>query len=147
MTAALLMTIAGAVADPVPDKWVDAVQQIETGGESNPDAATSDGGLAAGRFQFHKTAWMDCTKALKAAGLPTFPYAKARDPQVARMYATFWLTTLRDRLAKDIGRNPFLGEIWLAYNLGYTGFKRLGFQTCLAPEAKYDKARRLNAIR
>jgi hypothetical protein len=140
----ILATIAIATATPVPGCWVDAVQQVETGGQRNPDAAVGDGRRAKGRFQFHKEAWADCTKLRKAAGLPTHPYSKATDPVVAREYATTWLTYLRERLRKDIGRTPFLGEVWLAWNLGYQGFADIGFQLSLAPEAKFIKAAKLN---
>lgn len=138
--------VALAVAQPVPDKWVDAVEQIETGGEQAPDLATGDGGKAAGRFQFHKTAWLDCTKVRKAAGLKTYPYSKARDPKVAREYATTWLSYLRHRLTKDIGRAANAGETWLAWNLGYEGFRRYKFQLATVPDAKFVKAARINNI-
>jgi hypothetical protein len=32
-------------------------------------------------------------------------------------------------------------EVWLAYNMGFTGFKRLSFQVALVPdEFRYNKA-------
>lgn len=138
--------VALAVAQPVPHTWIDAVEQIETGGEKAPDQATGDGGKAAGRFQFHKTAWLDCTKVRKAAGLKTYPYSKARDAAIARDYATTWLSYLRHRLTKDIGRAANAGETWLAWNLGYEGFRRYKFQLALVPDAKFDKAVKIERL-
>jgi hypothetical protein len=136
--------VALAIAQPVPEKWVDAVQAIETGGEKNPDAAVGDGTRAKGRFQFHKEAWADCTKVRKAAGLKTYPYSKATDAKVAREYATTWLSYLQHRLTKDIGRPANAGETWLAWNLGYEGFRRYGFQLAMVPDAKFIKAAKIN---
>lgn len=136
--------VALAVASPVPETWVDAVQSVESGGQRNPDAATGDGTRAAGRFQFHKESWADCTKVRKAAGLKTYPYAKARDPQAAREYAKTWLSYLQHRLTREIGRPANAGETWLAWNLGIEGFRRYKFQLALVPDDKFTKAARIN---
>lgn len=136
--------VALAVAQPVPEKWIDAVEQVETGGHPAPDSATGDGTRAKGRFQFHKEAWADCSKVRKAAGLKTYPYSKARDAVVAREYARTWLSYIRHRLTKDIGRAANAGETWLAWNLGYEGFRRYSFQLALVPDAKFIKAARIN---
>lgn len=136
--------VALAVAQPVPEKWVDAVQTIETGGEANPDAAVGDGGKAKGRFQFHKAAWLDATKVRKAAGLKTYPYAKAGDPTIAREYARTWLSYLQHRLTREIGRPANAGETWLAWNLGFEGFRLYKFQLALVPDAKFLKAAKIN---
>lgn len=133
---------ASVMASPVPDSWLDAVERIETGGEKNPDAAVGDGRKARGRFQFHKEAWADCTKLRKELGLPTYAYSKAHDRAIATEYARTWLTHLRDRVSKAIGRKAYAHETWLAYNLGYTGFKRLNFQASspMMDDRKFEKA-------
>lgn len=137
---ALAIAIAAVNAESVPEKWIDAVQIIESGGEAIPDRALGDGGLASGRFQFHKAAWEDCSKVRKLARLKTYPYAKSKDPLVAREYARTWLTYLRRRVTDAIGRPADAAETWLAYNLGYEGFKKYGFHYGLVPEVKYNKA-------
>lgn len=130
-----------ANAAPVPDRWLDAIQRIETGGEADPDKAVGDGKKARGRFQFHKESWADCTKLRREMGLPTYPYAKASDKAVATEYARTWLTALRERITSEIGRPAMAHETWLAYNLGYAGFKRFMFQTALVTDdARYNKA-------
>jgi hypothetical protein len=134
----LLMTIA-SLANPVPETWVQAVEQIESGGRG---AATpkGDGGKAVGPYQFHKEAWADCSKVRKAAGLSVHPYSKASDPGISRDYAKTWLTHLRHVLTKEIGRPANAAETWLAYNLGMTGFRAFGFQWAFVPSPKFDKA-------
>ncbi len=140
MTIATL-AIAAAVAEPVPKTWLDAVQSVETGGEANPDAAFGDGKRARGRFQFHKEAWTDCSIVRKAQGKPVHPYSKATDPVIATEYAKTWLTDLRERLTAEIGRPAMAHEVWLAYNLGFVGFKKHGFQATLVPDDfRYNKA-------
>ncbi len=140
MTLTLVASLT-ANANPVPDKWLDAIQRIESGGHPDPDNALGDGKKARGRFQFHKEAWADCTKLRKQMGLPVFPYAKANDKAIATEYARTWLTALRERLTAEIGRPALAHETWLAFNLGFVGFKKFMFQPSLVTdEARYNKA-------
>lgn len=133
------MALSIAVADRVPDRWVDAVAQIETDNRN----IDGDNGLAAGVFQWHKAAWSDCSKMRKEAGLKASPYSKAKDPAIAREYASFWLSYLRGVMTVKMGRPALLGETWLAYNLGVTGFSKYGYSMSLVPEDKYIKAAKL----
>lgn len=127
----------------MPQKWVDAVEQIESSrrGASTP---LGDKGKAKGPFQFHKSAWDDCTKIRRSVGLPTYPYSKASDPFISRQYATTWLSYLRQQLGNKIGRSPNIGETWLAWNLGMTGFSRYGYRISMVPDIKMRKAAILN---
>lgn len=136
------MALSIAYADRVPDRWVDAVAQIET----NNRNIDGDNGLAAGVFQWHKAGWSDCTKLRKQACLKTYPYSKAKDPAIAREYASFWLSYLRGVITVKIGRPALLGETWLAYNLGVTGFSKYGYSMSLVPKEKYIKAAKLQLL-
>ena len=133
------LSVAIAAMQPVPETWLDAVAQIESKNRS----VSGDNGKAAGVFQFHSGTWGDCSKVRKAAGLKTYPYSKANDPVVAREYARTWLSYLRVKLTEAIGRPPHLGEVWLAYNMGLTGFRKYSYQWSFVPEAKYIKAVKL----
>jgi len=136
--------MASAAFAPMPAHWVDAVEHIESSGRG---AATppGDSGLAKGPFQFHRDAWADCSAIRREAGLPVYPYSRASDPAVARQYATSWLSYLRSRLGIKLGRPANLGETWLAYNLGMTGFAKYGYRIDFVPERKMRKAAKLNA--
>lgn len=136
MTALFALAVASVVADPVPEAWVDAVEHVESGGRN----ISGDHGKAAGCFQFWATAWADCSKVRKKAGLTVHPYAKATDRTIARDYARTWLTYLRNRLTIEIGRPASAAETWLAYNLGLAGFKAIGYQWAFAPHEKFSKA-------
>lgn len=140
MSLSILASIT-ASATPVPDRWLDAIQKVETGGDGDPDSALGDGKKARGRFQFHKSAWSDCSKLRKEMGLPVYPYSKAHDRRIATEYARTWLTALRERLSAQIGRPAMAHETWLAFNLGWAGFSRHMFQTALVTDDhRYNKA-------
>ena len=140
MSLSLLASVTANAKD-VPLKWLDAIQKVETGGEANPDLAVGDGSKARGRFQFHKEAWADCSKIRKEMGLAVYPYSKASHPVIAQAYATTWLTALRERITAEIGRPAMAHEVWLAFNLGFNGFKRLSFQVHFVPDDfRYNKA-------
>jgi hypothetical protein len=72
-------------------------------------------------------------------------YARDRHRRVAREYARTWLSYLQHRLTAQIGRPALAGETWLAWNLGFEGFRRHQFQMALVPEAKYIKAAKIQA--
>lgn len=138
------LALAAVVADPVPDKWVAAVEAVETGGRN----IAGDRGAAKGVLQWHAKAWADCSRVRKAAKLPTWPYASAGDPERARAYAATWLAYLRARLTQEIGRPALANETWLAWNLGFEGFRRYRFQAWHPdlPAARYDAACRVQAL-
>jgi hypothetical protein len=145
MTLLLTLTAGLLASEAVPDAFLQAVEQVESSGRGalTPDG---DGGLARGPLQWHSVAWKDCSAIRRKAGLAVYPYADARNPARARDYARTWLTALKIRLADQIGRQPFPGEIWLAWNLGWTGFRRYGFQWADVPAAKFEKARQVNTL-
>ena len=145
MTLLLTLTAGLLASEAVSDPVVQAVEQVESSGRGalTPDG---DGGKAKGPLQWHAVAWKDCSAIRRKAGLEVWPYSAASDPAKARDYARTWLTALKVRLAKQIGRPPLPGEIWLAWNLGWSGFSRYGFSLAFVPRAKFDKARQVNTL-
>lgn len=139
MIAVVVASVAAALADPVPESWVQAVEHVESSGRG-ASTPKGDGGKAVGPYQFHKEAWADCSKVRKKAGLNVHPYSKATDPGIARDYALTWLTWLRWRLTQQIGRPANAAETWLVWNLGWEGFARHDFQWAFVPPSKFDKA-------
>ncbi len=134
----IILAAMAVIVSPVPDKWIDDIEQVESAGKA---CAIGDGGKAIGSFQFWSTAWADCSKVRKEQGLPVYPYAPgARSPKRSREYATTWLNHLRHRLSQDIGREANIAEVWLAYNLGYEGFRKYGFRPAEVPGIKCHKA-------
>jgi hypothetical protein len=141
-----LATMAAALLAPVPDAWVDAVEQVESSGRGALTPA-GDGGHAIGPFQFWNGSWSDCSAVRRNLGLPVYPYTKAADPVIAREYARVWLAHTRRRLQDKVGRLPTLGETWLAWNLGITGYGRYNYNMQNVPDSKFMKAFRLNKTR
>lgn len=145
MTLLLTLTAGLLASEAVPEPLVQAVEQVESSGRG---VATpkGDAGKALGPLQWHAVAWKDCSALRRKVGLAVYPYADAANPAKAREYARTWLTALKVRLAGEIGRQPFPGEIWLAWNLGWSGFERYGFSWAYVPKAKFDKARQVNTL-
>lgn len=141
-TAALFASGCAALCAEVPDKWVHALAQVETGGVCRP----GDRGKAKGIYQFHRAAWEQVSKIRTSHSLIPFSYSRATDQQIASEYAKMWLAYLADRLHKATGRKPRPAEVFLAHNLGFDGFKRIGFQVYRAPDARYDAAIRFENI-
>lgn len=135
--AGLLSQLSQALATPqVPERWVHALAQIETGGV----ARSGDKGRAAGLYQFHRAAW-DCTSvARRSAGLPTYPYADAWHAARAGEYARSWLSHLAGLIHQATGRPATPAQVFLAHNLGLEGFARIGYEPSRAPAARLDAA-------
>lgn len=137
-----LAFIAASIA-PVPEKWVDAVEHVESSGRG-ADTPRGDTGRARGPFQFWHAAWLDCSDIRRQAGLPTYPYRLASDPVIARQYARTWLAYLRSKVSRRLGRPANAGETWLAYNLGMSGFGSYGYDIQKVPDRKFMKANLIN---
>lgn len=145
MTLLLTLTAGLLASEAVPEPVLKAVEQVESSGRG-ASTPSGDRGKAVGPFQFWAVAWADCSDVRRKAGLAVWPYSSASDPARARDYARTWLTVLKLRLAAEIGRQPFPGEIWLAWNLGWKGYSRYGFQWASVPAAKFAKARQVNTL-
>lgn len=139
-----LMTLAAFVAPSVPEKWVDAVEIIESGGRG-ANTPPGDLGCAIGPFQFWKRAWEDTTLLRQGMKVQTYPYWRANEPTIARLYAKTWLSHLMMRLTDKLQRNPTAGETWLAYNMGMTGFGLYDYDINKVPKHKRTKALAINA--
>jgi hypothetical protein len=133
---------AALTGQEVPAQWVEALAQVETGGV----ARRGDRGRAAGLFQFHRGAWSDVSRIRRNHGLVTHPYSAAWDDGVAWIYARTWLSLNRTRLLQALNRNPTPAEVYLAHNLGFEGFSRLGFDIDRAAAWRRDAALRFETI-
>ena len=142
MRTIALTLLAASLSAEVPDRWVEALAMVETGNAS----VSGDRGRARGPHQFHSAAWRQVSAIRKKAGQPVHPYSHAWDPAVSAEYARTWLAFLTAQLRRDTGRNPRPAEVFLAHNLGYEGFRRIGFQVCEAPDRRFDAALRFETL-
>lgn len=138
---AILAFVTSAHA-AVPERWLDLIAEIES--RRNPSAQGDRNAFgvarARGEFQFWKTAWTDTTRLRAAQGLLTWPYSASHNREEARAYARTWFTHLESRLRQTLGRQPTIGEIWAASNLGWSGFEDRGFRLSACPAPTRRKA-------
>lgn len=125
----VLMAVAQAVE--INGKLIHAVAMVES---NNNPRAVGDQGKANGAFQMWKPAWQDCSAWLKRNGFKATPYEKGvNDPAISHQYCKIYLSILNGQLRRAIGREPSAAELYAAYNLGFTGFKRRGFDLSKTP--------------
>lgn len=134
------MAVAQAVE--INGKLINAVAMVES---NNNHRAVGDQGKANGAFQMWKAAWQDCSKWLKRNGFKTTTYEKGvNDPTISHQYCKIYLSILNSQLRRSIGREPSAAELYAAYNLGFTGFKRRGFDISKTPSITQRAAVKLN---
>jgi hypothetical protein len=136
----LLVLASNAFAWEPSAKFIEAVAQVESGGDSQ---AIGDKGKARGTYQFHKAAWTDCTTILSKAGAPTASWSTgAMNEATARLYFTTYCMHIARRLEKD-GLTPNNGSVYLCYTMGYNGAKKIRFLIDKAPQVKKSSVTRV----
>jgi hypothetical protein len=96
---------------------LDRIAMIESG--NNP-AAVGDVGRATGAWQMHAAARADARRLHGRAGTD-------------RELAGALLVDIQKRLTVALGRTPTDGECYAVWNLGFSGFKRRGFDVAKCP--------------
>lgn len=127
----LLLLLAASSLHAVTPGQVEAIIFVESSGNPKAIGRLGERGLC----QFFPAAWADTTAYRARHGLPTYGYTSwALDEGVGREYATSWLTMLEERLKARLGRNPTIGEIYAAHQLGFAGFASKGFDLRRCPK-------------
>jgi hypothetical protein len=124
-------------------QFLDAIERIESNG--NPHAI-GDNGRARGPYQFWATAWADCSRARSKQGLSVAPYWGATNRAVARSYAMTYLGMLESSLTRALRRTPTHAELYAAWNMGFTAYRRTGFSLSRCPESTRRAAARINSM-
>jgi len=120
-----------ASAVEINGKLIHAVAMVESG--NNP-RAVGDQGKANGAFQMWKPAWTDCSRWLEKNGLKSTPYKRGvNDPNISHQYCKVYLSLLHRQLDKALDRDVTAADLYVAYNLGFTGYKRRGFDLRKVP--------------
>ena len=121
-----------AQAVEINGKLIHAVAMVES---NNNHRAVGDQGKANGAFQMWKPAWKDCSAWLKKHGLKATPYSKGvNDPNISHQYCKIYLHLLRQQLMAAMDRDVTAADLYAAYTLGFTGYKRRGFSLRHTPE-------------
>jgi hypothetical protein len=124
----LWLTTIGLRADEwtASDEFLDVIRKIES---ADGQFTLGDHGNSRGDFQISAGAWLDVSAWRRVHNLITFDYETwVWDPAVSRSYAADYCRILRDHLAQKMKRQPTLGEVYAAYNMGFTAFARCQFR-------------------
>jgi len=126
------------------DRLLDAVSQIES---NNGTFLYGDRGMSLGHFQMQKKAWLDVVEWRKKKNLPTHDYRKnVFDPKISRSYAANYLTILHDRLKERYKREPSVAEIYAAYNMGLTSFRKCNYSLARVNSVTTERCKLVAAL-
>jgi len=115
----------------ISESFLSRVEQIESGG--NP-RAIGDNGKAIGSFQFHAAAWRTVNNSRAVVGRRVVPYPSgAANRDLAREFAFDYFTILHGQFVKH-GKNPSHADLYAAWNLGFAGYKKRGFDLRRCPQ-------------
>ena len=142
LIASTLATLQGLNAVEINGKLIHAVGFVES--NNNPNAI-GDSGAANGSFQMHRPAWSDCSAWLKSQGFKATPYDQGvNNPAVSHYYCKIYLSLLHRQLARALNREISAGDLYAAYNLGFAGYKRRGFDLSKCPSITQRAVAKLN---
>lgn len=136
--AIVLIILASDLSAEIEDRIVDAVGFAES--RNNPNAV-GDGGSAISAFQIWSGAWADANAWRKKKGQFMIPRSSWRDHHLSREICRSYLEMLQAQM-KDAGIKPTPERLYLAYTMGFSGAKRIGFSVSLAPRVKQAGVRR-----
>ncbi len=104
------------------ETFLDAVCEVESSGGR---FVVGDRGHSLGHFQIQKDAWADVTAWRRSRNLPVYRYrVNVLNSKISRSYAASYFNLLRDRLRGIYQREPNASELYAAYNIGMTNFRR-----------------------
>lgn len=102
------------------EELLDAIRQIESSGGK---FVYGDGGRSLGDFQMGRAAWTDVNQWRKARKLKLYNYrTDVFKKDIAREYASNYLSILATGLRKKLRREPSASELYAAYNIGLRKF-------------------------
>jgi len=142
ISVGIALLISSCRADGA-NNFLDAIERIESNG--NPHAI-GDKGKARGPFQFWAVAWSDVSRVRSKRGQSVAHYWCATNRVTARSYAMTYLGMLNTYLTTALKRQPTHTELYAAWNLGPSGFKRRGFSLSRCPASTQKAAARINSM-
>ena len=124
----------------ITDKFLDAVAMVESSGRTN---AVGDGGKALGMFQLHRAAWEDAAK-IDPTLVKDYKTG-ALNPATARRAARVYFEILSARLIRaNVAPSP--AALYAAYNCGFAGFSKRGFDLAKCPSSTQKAVKKLEAL-
>lgn len=128
----LLLVSALCQATMVNEAFIDKVGFIES--RLGLDTRLGDKGRAVGVYQFWEISWRHTSEIRKSKNQATYPYSCAKNPVIARLYARSYLEYIEKELNKFYKRQATTKEIYAAWNVGITKFKKLKGRLDLIPK-------------
>ena len=114
--AILAILVICITAQASMDDFLDAVEQVESGGDSH---AIGDGGRAVGAFQIHKIFVDDVNRILRST---RFDYAERLNPRSSRVMIILWLQHYASK--ERLGRSATFEDMARMINGGPDGHKK-----------------------
>ena len=115
----------------ISQSFLSRVEQIESGGNHR---AIGDNGKAIGSFQFHAAAWQMVNNLRAVGNRRVVPYPSgATNRDCAREFAFDYFTILHGQFVKH-GKIPSHADLYAAWNLGFAGYKKRGFDLSRCPQ-------------
>lgn len=135
-----LAFVSCAHSATIDSKFLDALAIVES--NNNPNAI-GDNGRSRGAYQIQLAVWQDVNKSRAVDA--RLPFGTGSSSIRARDFAFSHLTNLHARLVK-VGITPTCANVYGAWNLGFTGFKRRGFDISRCPIKTQRAAAKLNQL-
>lgn len=123
------------------DKYLDALALVES---NNNPSSIGDNGKSRGAYQIQLAVWQDVNKSRGVRAQLPFETG-SRSPH-ARDFAFSHLTNLQSRLVTATGKQPTASDLYAAWNLGFTGFRRRDFLLSRCPITTQRAAAKLNQL-
>jgi hypothetical protein len=107
------------------EQFLNLVRRIES---ADGLMLIGDHGNSRGAYQMSAGAWNDVSEWRRARNLRSYDYSTMIwNESISRDYASNYLQMLHDRLARSMARSPSCGEVYAAYNMGFTAFAHCRF--------------------
>lgn len=126
------------------ERLLNAVCQVESSGGRY---LYGDDGVSLGHFQMQKAAWADVSAWRKNRNLPAYNYRPhVLDPRISRIYAAGYLTIIHDRLQGHYKREPSASELYAAYNMGMSNFRKCDYALANVNKVTLGKCQKIEAM-
>lgn len=121
-----------------------AVRQVES---SNGRSIYGDEGRSLGAFQLSEAAWVDVNAWRKARNLKVYSYrAHVMHHYINQTYAADYLAMIHGELSRKLRRRPTSGEIYAAYNMGFTNFAECNYRLANVNPVTARKCRQIHEL-
>jgi len=142
--------LVGGVLESRATEWrpseslLRAVRQVES---SNGRELYGDQGRSLGPFQLSEAAWLDVSAWRKDHGQKVYSYRQyVMHAYINRAYAADYLAMIHTELHRKLRREPTVGEIYAAYNMGLGSFAGCKYRIARVNPVTARKCQQIHAL-